>query len=105
MGKPSEAVTATVKGLEALGFAITAPAPRRHQPSGQSTVLKVNSWGLVNEDVPAAFLALFRAYRSTNADAAVSAREYLKIAYQIVVGESETVLQTFPELGSGVQVQ
>lgn len=98
LNMPNEAVAMTVKGLEALGFDITAPPARGGQQSSGPTALKVKSWGMSNEHGPRAFMTLLRAYRSTRSSAADSVKKYVVTSYEMMVGESESVLLSFPDL-------
>ncbi|KAK7911681.1 hypothetical protein PG985_014162 [Apiospora marii] len=112
MGKKAEAVRVTCKGLEALGFVITATPPSggvggksNKKKAGNSTSdsvsgagqLVVESWGMIVDYVVPAFLTLFRAYEATVPDLAHKAREYAATAYSMLVGENETFYDEIPE--------
>lgn len=114
-GKKAEAVRVTVKGLEALGFVITATPPpddgggksKKKKASNNTSdsdsdagQLVVESWGVVVHYVVPAFLTLSRAYKTTSPDLAHKAREYAATAYSMLVGENETIRDDIPELRS-----
>lgn len=96
-GKASDAVKTTIKGLEALGYNISASPPigDANQPK-----LEVNTWGEANDYTPWAFLTLFKAYKTLAPGLCVTAKLLVETSYSIVVGEKETVLDIFPELNS-----
>ncbi|KAG8412912.1 hypothetical protein J3458_013334 [Metarhizium acridum] len=86
--RPSDAVEMIAKGFEALDFRMTASSQR----------LDIEKWGVVNDFVPCAFANLFKAYIEIAPELCKPAEEYAEIAYSIVVGESETICDAFPEL-------
>lgn len=97
-GDCAEAIEWTVKGLETLGFILTACPPRTTQESG-GPGFHVQQWGsVVGEGVVAAFVILFRAYRVVAPELSVVVKEYTETAYSMAVGEKETILEVHPEL-------
>ncbi|ORY68254.1 TPR domain protein [Pseudomassariella vexata] len=93
--KPADAVEMTVKGLEALGFEVTACLPKG---DGKLARLEIKAWGLGNEFNVMAFLTLFRAYKRLAPNLCAVARQYIETAYSMVVGEKETLVDELPEL-------
>lgn len=97
--RPNDAVEVTARGLEALGFVITANPPRKGPGSqGARPELRVKQWGLANECCVDAFLTLFRAYQVLAPELVTVAKEFVGTAYSMVVGEKDTVVDTYPEL-------
>lgn len=96
--RPSEAVEFTVRGLEALGFVIFANPPRKGPAGAQGPELRVLQWGLANKFCIDAFLTLFRAYKIVAPQLVATAKEFVGVAYSVVVGERDTLLDTYPEL-------
>lgn len=97
-GKPSEAIEMILRGLEALGFVITANPPRGDSKSSKPE-LRVRRWGRANWVTVDAFRALYQAYKSIAPENLAAAKGYLELAYAMFVGEKDTVLDTFPGLG------
>lgn len=97
-GKPADAIEVTLQGLEALGFIIVAAPPRKKQRPAQQNELSVKQWGLPGDYTPAAFHTLFQAYKQLCPPLAVSAKQYARTAFSIVVGDTSTVGDLFPEL-------
>ncbi|KAK4077184.1 hypothetical protein Purlil1_12487 [Purpureocillium lilacinum] len=94
-GNAADAVKMTIKGLEALGYNITASPPicDAKQPT-----LEVTAWGQASDYAPWAFLNLFKAYQTLAPELCAAAKLLVETSYSIVVGEKETVLDIFPEL-------
>lgn len=97
-GKPSEAIEMILRGLEAMGFVITANPPRGDAKSSKPE-LRVRQWGQANWVSVYAFWVLYQAYESIAPENLAAARGYLELAYAMFVGEKDTVLDTFPGLG------
>lgn len=98
-GEANEAVIKTAKSLEALGYDIDVPLPVQGRAPNGGKKLLVRSWGMFSEVAPCAFNLLFQAYEGARqTELAVAAKEYLTITYAMVVGESETVFNTFPRI-------
>lgn len=97
-GKPSEAIEMILRGLEAMGFVITANPPRGVAKSSKSE-LHVRQWGQASWVSVYAFWVLYQAYESIAPENLAAARGYLELAYAMFVGEKDTVLDTFPGLG------
>lgn len=79
-----------VRGMETLGFGITATAPT----GGRQAALEVTRWGYVPDMTPWAFLHLFGAYERLAPEVCIAAKTYAGIAYSILVGEEETLRQS-----------
>ncbi|KAH7026646.1 uncharacterized protein B0I36DRAFT_273719 [Microdochium trichocladiopsis] len=94
-GKPAVCIKMILKGLETLGFVVTATAPS----AVKKAVLEVTRWGYMVDMVPWAFLQLFGAYERLAPEVCVTARSYAGTAYRIIVGEDETLTEQFPQLG------
>lgn len=95
-GKPAQSVDFFVKGFEALGFRINADVSTKRSsvPS-----FEVQQWGFTTDAIVWGFYYVAMAYRALGAAKAwMSAKRYAGVAYAIVVGESETLCETFPEL-------
>lgn len=98
--KHRDAIDATVLGLEALGFVIAADtARRRTAPKAGKPEFRVEKWGLVNEYCVEAFLTLFHAHRVLAPELLMEIRAYVETVFSMVVGEKDTVLDVFPDLG------
>lgn len=98
-GRARDAVEVTVRGLEALGFVIIAKPPRKGpQSQGGTPELRVKQWGLANDFCVLAFLTLFRAYQIVASELVPVARELVGTMYSILVGEKDTLPDTYPEL-------
>ncbi|KXJ88455.1 TPR domain protein [Microdochium bolleyi] len=103
-GKPAECIRMIVKGMESLGFVITATLPTggggRKNTAKQPSVLEITHWGFLSDMVPWAFLHLYGAYEALAASKEVlrAARDYAGIAYSILVGERDTLGEEFPQL-------
>lgn len=93
--RPADAVTMIVKGLEARGFDVIACPPNG---DADSLRLEVRRWGLVADELPWAFLNLFRACQQLAPELYQAAKSYVEISYSMVVGEGETLCEVFPEL-------
>lgn len=98
IAKPSEAIEMFLRGLEALGFIISA-RPRRGVAKSSKPELRVTQWGQATWTSVEAFWALNMAYKSIAPQNSAAAREYLELAYAMFVGEKDTVLDTYPGLG------
>ena len=96
-GNRPEAIDMILKGLEALGFVITA-CPRRGTAKLKKTELTIVRWGVASDLAVIAFINLAQAYMGVAPELSAAARKYAEIAYTIVVGEKETFLDTYPEL-------
>lgn len=92
--KPYEAFEMTVKGLEALGFIISA-GPSGGDPKSSEPELHIRQWGIANPFSVNAFLDLYRAYKTAAPQLAAAARMYAEVAYSMVMGEKETFLDTY----------
>lgn len=97
VNRPSEAIEATLKGLEALGFVISASPPRR-RPKSSNPELLIKQWGVAVPFSADAFLTLHRAYKRIAPQLSVAARTYMEVAYSMVMGEKETILDSFPNM-------
>ena len=93
--KPADAVKMIVKGFEALGYSITACPPIGDAKLPQ---LEVKQWGLANNFAPWAFLNLFKAYKKLAPELCTTAKQYVEASYSMIVGDSETVRDEFPDL-------
>lgn len=93
--KPTDAITMIVRSSEALGFRITATLPTR---SSKVAEFKVIRWGSANDYTAWAFFHLFMAYEMLAPEVCVAAKRYVRVAYQIVMGEEETLCDEFPQL-------
>lgn len=98
MGKPTKAIEMISRGLEAQGFVISA-SPRGALAKSSKPDLRVTQWGQSYWFPVHAFLALHRAYKTVAPENLTAARGYLELAYAMCVGEKETILDTFPDLG------
>ncbi|ROT37968.1 SET domain-containing protein [Sodiomyces alkalinus F11] len=94
-GKPAEAIKMVVRGLECLGFKIAATTLTSN---GEPPGLVVVRWGKCEDWTPFAFLQLYLAYAKLAPDVCAAAKRCAGIAYRIVVGEDETLCETFPDL-------
>ncbi|KAJ1328171.1 SET and MYND domain-containing protein 4 [Microdochium nivale] len=114
-GGPVACIQMIVKGLESLGFVMTAIIPSGGGGGGSSSVkktkkkqsvssppplLEVARWGHMTDMVPWAFLQLYRAYEALGAASEVlaAAKRYAGVAYSIIVGEEDTLGEEFPQL-------
>lgn len=91
---PKKVVRVVTRGLEALGFGITATVPRK----GKKASLEVTRWGYADVFTTMAFLYLFRSYEKLAPELCAVARRYAGIAYSLQVGEEETMGEVFREL-------
>lgn len=98
-GSHAEAIEVTLRGLEAMGFIISAN-PRT--ASGITKALKVEfriiQWGLAELSSITAFRTLHLAYKIIAPANAPLAKGYMETAYAMWVGESDTFLDTYPEM-------
>ncbi|KAH6885425.1 TPR domain protein [Thelonectria olida] len=94
-GQPVEAIKMMVKGLEALGYEMTASPTKG---DAKPPRLEVTRWGLANDWVPWAFFNLFKAYKQLAPELCSSAKGYVERSYSMVVGEKETAGDIFPGL-------
>lgn len=92
-----EAIEMTLKGLEALGFVISASLPGV-DPKSSKPELHIRQWGIANPFSVNAFLTLHEAYKRITPQLSAVARIYMEVAYSMVMGEKETILDTFPEI-------
>lgn len=97
MDRPSEAIEWTLKGLEALGFVISASPPRR-RPKSSKPELLIKQWGMAVPSFASAFLVLQRAYKRIAPRLSLVARDYTVLAYTMVMGEKQTILQSMPDI-------
>ena len=95
VGKLTDAAKMAVKGLENLGFTITARPPTGK--NGPTPRLEVERWGMASEMTPDAFLLLAEACEEFAPELCGRAKRYAEIAYSMVVGESETIGDVFPD--------
>ncbi|MBE3046589.1 SET domain-containing protein [Candidatus Bathyarchaeota archaeon] len=93
LGKPTEAVKVIVKGLEALGFSITADTAAA---KGLTPQLEVERWGLATRMVPSAFIMLFKAYKTLAPELCSRAKKYAEVAYSIEVGHKDGMAEMLP---------
>lgn len=98
LGKSSEAITMILRGLEALGFVISANPPRGVAKSSKPE-LRIRQWGLADVFCVGAFRILHEAYKTISPENSKVAREYMEVTYCMVMGERDTVLDTYPDLG------
>lgn len=100
-GDRLQVVDSTLRGLEALGFVITA-CPRRKEEEEeakkphQERCLEITRWGVATELAVNALLNVAEAYSGIAPELSGKARRYAEIAYAMVVGERETFLVTYP---------
>jgi hypothetical protein len=98
MGKNSKAIEVALKGLEALGFVISA-SPRRGVTESSKPEFRVKKWGKpINMFTVDAFRILHLAYKTIAPENAPVARSYMETAYSMFVGEKETFLDMFPDM-------
>ncbi|KAH8753102.1 hypothetical protein F5883DRAFT_691147 [Diaporthe sp. PMI_573] len=90
-GRPFEAVEEILKGLEALGFIISA-SPRRGVTKSSKPELRIIQWGLGHSFPVDAFRLLLRSYKTIAPENVPAARRYMETAYTIFVGEKERSL-------------
>lgn len=95
--RSSEAIEVILKGLEALGFVISASPPRGGPKSSEPELL-IKQWGMVVPFLPDAFIALHRAYKRVAPQLSDVARTYAAVAYTMVMGEEETIVDSFPDM-------
>lgn len=100
MEKPSEAIETVLKGLEALGFVISAN-PTRVVAKSSKPELRIRQWGLVDTLCVDAFHILHEAYRKIAPENSKAARDYMEVAYSMLVGEKDTFLDTYAGLATG----
>lgn len=97
-GELRETVDMLLQGLRALGYEIAAVwRPRdKNAASASGAQFEIKRWGLAHDTVPWALVNLYMASKSMAPSLSPRIRDYAQRAYSIVVGESETFLQTFP---------
>lgn len=97
----AEAIEVVKKGLEALGFIITACPPRLNsEPQNGPTGYHMKQWGLADKELLNALMTLFRAYKKLAPELSVAVKNHVETAYGMVVGEKDTILEVYPELAS-----
>lgn len=95
MGNHAEAIEVTLKGLEAIGFVISAnPRTGRGVTKSSKAELRITQWGLSLPFCMVAFQTLYLAYRTIAPENAAVARGYMEVAYSMWVGEKDTFLDT-----------
>lgn len=95
MGNHIEAIEVTLKGLEAIGFVISAnPRTGREVTTSSKAELRITQWGLPLPFCVVAFQTLYLAYKTIAPENAEVARGYMEIAYSMWVGEKDTFLDT-----------
>lgn len=94
--RSAEAVKMIVKGFEAMGYSISIQIPTKKQRESR---LEVERWGIVNELIPWVFVRLFEACSAVAPELCGHAKHYAEISYTMVVGEKETMSESFPEFG------
>lgn len=98
-GNPSEATEMAVRGLEALGFLITACPPRLSPELRQGQPeFRINQWGLVINATVGALLLLFQAYEQLAPELSAVVKGYVEVAHSIDIGEKESILDMYPQL-------
>lgn len=95
--RPIEAIEVTLKGLEALGFVISASPLRGHTKSSKPELL-IKQWGISGPFNDHAFHTLHEAYRRIAPQLSVVARTYMEAAYSMDFGEKETMVKSFPDM-------
>lgn len=94
-----EAIEVTLRGLEAIGFVISAnPRTGSDVTKSSKAVFRIIQWGLAMPFSISAFRILHLAYKIIAPENAPLARVNMEIAYRIWVGESDTFLDTYPEM-------
>lgn len=99
MNNLTEAIEMTLRGLEALGFVISA-SPRRGISARATSEpeFRVLKWGLTQTVSVDAFLVLYQAYKIIAPQNVPAAKAYIELTYKMFVGENESILETYPEL-------
>ena len=87
-----DVVKMSIKALEAFGFVIDACAPGE---STDQSRLEVQQWGIADDAIPAAFLNLLLVYRNLAPELCQTARGYAEVAYSMVTGEKDSILNLF----------
>lgn len=95
--RPSEAIEMILKGLESLGFVISA-SPPRGRPDSSKPELLIRQWGMVIPFSADAFVTLHRAYRRVAPRLSVAAKTYAEVVYTMIMGEKETIVDSFPDM-------
>lgn len=90
--RDSEAIEMIVRGLEALGFVISA-SPPRWGPESSRPEFQVKAWGLASSFSVTGFLVLYQAYKRVAPQLSSVVRTYLEVVHSIVAGEKETLLE------------
>jgi hypothetical protein len=87
--QPYNAIRATVKGLEMLGFKIEGGEVM--QPLGEKNDLEVKKWRMVFHELIHKWVLLWTGFALLgDADRAEQAREIAAVIYRIAIGEDET---------------
>ncbi|KAI1095903.1 hypothetical protein F5B19DRAFT_489076 [Rostrohypoxylon terebratum] len=100
IGKFTESLEMTVRGMESLGYDVVARPPRQAGKRKKKVVLEIKRWGQRNEHVLFAFLTIVDAYEIIAPQLCEVAKEYAGIAYSIACGERDTFGKRFPTLAT-----
>lgn len=90
--KPTMAIEMLLRGLEALGFQITAHPPR-DTGREQQPKFRIRQWGYVDPSVIMALLNMSTAYARMCPRLVEDVEKAARIAYRIIVGEDVTFRQ------------
>lgn len=94
--KPLRGIRTVVQSLEAKGFEIIAHP--HVDGEGQPPKLEVTRWGWVDFRTCHSFMHLYRLYKKSMPELCPPARHYLTLTYGMMVGETETLCDEWPEL-------
>lgn len=98
-GSHAEAIEMTLRGLEAIGFIISAnPRTGSGITKSSKVEFRIIQWGLAELSSITAFRTLHLAYKIIAPVNAPLARGYMETAYSIWVGEKDTFLDAYPEM-------
>lgn len=97
MNRPVDVIEMTLRGLEALGFIISACPPRGDSKTSKPELL-IRRWGMMKPFSICAFLVLHQEYKRIAPQLSPVARMYMEVAYSMVMGEKETILETYPKI-------
>ncbi|RGP80068.1 hypothetical protein FLONG3_1839 [Fusarium longipes] len=96
-GEFVDAAKMLIKALEAMGFVIAATSP---EDAGGQPRFEVKHWGMVEHHIPWLFFQLIECYHEINPWLIPAAEHYTRLAYSIIVGESESMWDVLPATGS-----
>lgn len=92
--KPADGVKMFVKGLEALGYTVTAVLPVGKNKDKKAE-FEIKQWGLATEYTSWVFGMIFDAYKELAPEILDCVAGYVEAAYSMVVGERETAWKEF----------